>query len=1376
MPIASVLKCSGLQTFKNALSELDAGALVKANNVVIDRDSVIESRRGFKLYGDVMTSPSKQLLVYKDRILRHFGNKMQFDNGSGVFTTFQITRTGNTYWNTTIDGLSTTADLSVGMIVTGSNVPANTTIIAIVNANSITISNSTTSVLSGVSLVFEYNILEASSEMRIKYVEINGNLFFTSSKGIKKISAETASDITSTSITNAGIPKALDVNTTLNSGTGFFDQDSVVAYRVLWGIKDNNNNLVLGAPSGRSVIYNAVENLLSTDYNSLLSTLDTQAQKLYNITLGSPITVDAGQKYSYSSQNYTVVKTVTAGTSLILAGKGTLPPTSATLTKVTTGVGPSTIFYNIISGPFNHGINDANYVSNLNSYGTPLASKLKQGLIQLASKIDSDITLPTISSYTYVAPTLTINFSRDLTGILAAGDVIKITGTNHNGIYNITSVSGSSATVKTINTYAGAGAETAQRLKYTVGSFRTNSTTTIPVLVAGFELKDNYMYIRFSSDISSYVYPGDTINVSGLLSTFADCNGTHTVTGVLKRTTGTFDTIQINYVRSNITPEDVSSNVVNSKVVVAGASNQLVLSTVPTSEQLINLQTYYSAIVSALQIEPYGISEGSDFDARAAKKSATADLSFSVPSGITENHFYQVYRTYLRTASGVEVLSDLDPGDEQKLVYEGNPTSGEIASGSITLTDITPESFLGANLYTNNISGEGLLQSNDTPPFAHDISVYKNYTFYANTKTKYRKEFSLLSVSSFVSGVSVFSITNGTTINNYTFYDNVEDVSTKKVKYISTTTDSSITISQQVDACARSLVKLINKNPNEIVYAYYLSGSDDVPGQILLESRVFDTTPFRISASAGSSFSPNISLVSYADNEVKLNRIYYSKYQQPDSVPMLNYLDIGPKDKEIKRILALRDSLFILKEEAVYRLSGETAPFTVAMFDNSTNIVAPDSACVLNNQIFAMTRQGVVSISEAGISITSRAIEDLLLPLPSYTNFSSSTFGVAYESSRSYYLFTVSSSSDSVATQCFRYNTFTNTWTILNLEKTCGLVSPTQDKMYLGASDVNYIEIERKDFSRTDYADREIEVNVVENDVDGTQVKITTGDLNLLSVGDVLLQTQYLTVAQFNRVLKKLDLDSGVNDSNYFSTIQAFPGSNLRTRLIALCAKLDADAGVTDTNYNSIPDPANIITYPLTFAGDQAAFNAIVDKLNADSGINYSNYPKSVGTTTQEAKIVGINTGSYVITTEYAYPFIYGTAFVHNHIKTEVEWAPNILGDATQSKQVRESTVLFQDTSFSEAKVSFSTDISGSVEEATFTGKGNGSFGNIPFGLSTYGGSGQAAPIRTFVPRNKQRCRYINCNFKHQIARERFSIYGINYVFEVVSTRAYRRI
>ena len=90
-----LLKAAGLITSPNLLDRPD-GALSEAKNIIIKRDGIIEPSRGFKLYGTNLPSPNdrvKQLTQYRNRILRHYGNVLQYDDGSGNFSNFSGTFT-----------------------------------------------------------------------------------------------------------------------------------------------------------------------------------------------------------------------------------------------------------------------------------------------------------------------------------------------------------------------------------------------------------------------------------------------------------------------------------------------------------------------------------------------------------------------------------------------------------------------------------------------------------------------------------------------------------------------------------------------------------------------------------------------------------------------------------------------------------------------------------------------------------------------------------------------------------------------------------------------------------------------------------------------------------------------------------------------------------------------------------------------------------------------------------------------------------------------------------------------------------------------------------------------------------------------------------
>jgi len=114
--------------------------------------------------------------------------------------------------------------------------------------------------------------------------------------------------------------------------------------------------------------------------------------------------------------------------------------------------------------------------------------------------------------------------------------------------------------------------------------------------------------------------------------------------------------------------------------------------------------------------------------------------------------------------------------------------------------------------------------------------------------------------------------------------------------------------SQRIDDTARSLAKVISDNVGETVTAYYISGPSDVPGKLNFEAKLITTGVFTITssdASLGALFSPDITSAQSSTNEEKVNRLYYSKTNQPEAVPIVNYFDIGPQDRPIYRIIGI---------------------------------------------------------------------------------------------------------------------------------------------------------------------------------------------------------------------------------------------------------------------------------------------------------------------------------------------------------------------------------------------------------------------------------------------------------------------------------------
>lgn len=241
-----------------------------------------------------------------------------------------------------------------------------------------------------------------------------------------------------------------------------------------------------------------------------------------------------------------------------------------------------------------------------------------------------------------------------------------------------------------------------------------------------------------------------------------------------------------------------------------------------------------------------------------------------------------------------------------------------------------------------------------------------------------------------------------------------------------------------------------------------------------------------------------------AKNELALNRVYYSKSDQPESVPLLNYRDIGAADKAILIAKQLRESFIVLKEDGCYRISGE-APFNVDLIDSTQQLIGPETAVVLNNAIYALTTQGVIVITDGGAQVIDLPIENDILRLfgSAIDTIRSVGFAIPYETSRKYILYLPLTSADTYARQAIVYNTFTRVWTNYVLDKTCGILYPPSDKLIMGSAIKNGLDLERKKFDFSDYVD--FWKTETLTDQDGAVLTVTGSDS--IEIGDLMYQS-----------------------------------------------------------------------------------------------------------------------------------------------------------------------------------------------------------------------------------------------------------------------------
>ena len=261
-------------------------------------------------------------------------------------------------------------------------------------------------------------------------------------------------------------------------------------------------------------------------------------------------------------------------------------------------------------------------------------------------------------------------------------------------------------------------------------------------------------------------------------------------------------------------------------------------------------------------------------------------------------------------------------------------------------------------------------------------------------------------------------------------------------------------------------------------------------------------------------------------NDEKVNALYHSRFEIPDSWPLANIDLIGSDESEILRILATRDSLFILKEEGVWRLSGDSEQsFDIDQQDPSVRLLAPDTAVVLDNAIFALTNQGVVRLNESGTSIASWPIQDIVKDVMEISGFKTKCHAVANEAEHQYILFVPEVDGDSTATIAYVYNYLTNAWTG-PWQKQCKAAHVLFDDNLLYLADSTGADIvlqERKELDETDYVDEDttiLAVDVTDHtlDSDGNSVLELTYTYPGMTMRAGFLVTQGATKAKVTAV------------------------------------------------------------------------------------------------------------------------------------------------------------------------------------------------------------------------------------------------------------------
>lgn len=126
-----------------------------------------------------------------------------------------------------------------------------------------------------------------------RFVESNNNLYFTTDNGPLKLTAYDSQ------VRDSGAYPGLDLTATFQSDNGVINGNTQVAYRVVFGYRDDNSNLILGAPSDSSTIINT--KVIGASWERTGSTTVTVTQIGHGLSTGMAITT------SNSTGNHPVI-------------------------------------------------------------------------------------------------------------------------------------------------------------------------------------------------------------------------------------------------------------------------------------------------------------------------------------------------------------------------------------------------------------------------------------------------------------------------------------------------------------------------------------------------------------------------------------------------------------------------------------------------------------------------------------------------------------------------------------------------------------------------------------------------------------------------------------------------------------------------------------------------------------------------------------------------------------------------------------------------------------------------------------------------------------------------------------------------------------
>ncbi len=318
-------------------------------------------------------------------------------------------------------------------------------------------------------------------------------------------------------------------------------------------------------------------------------------------------------------------------------------------------------------------------------------------------------------------------------------------------------------------------------------------------------------------------------------------------------------------------------------------------------------------------------------------------------------------------------------------------------------------------------------------------------------------------------------------------------------------------VSVQLGNTAKGLVKAVNRDASSLIYGNYISGITDTPGKMRFTAVGF-TGAIYFDSSAGSTFSPVLpsSFAAgdqvYSRNENQKNAIYPSKFQEPEAAPAANAIFVGSRNAAILRSIALRNSVIVLKEDGVYKVTGDSPRnFTATLLDSTVICIAANSAAAANNTVYFLASEGGSAATDSSVEIITRKIENVIEPVAGKANVATDTAGIGYDSNRTWRLSTIGPNETSRSVT-YLYNFLNDTWTQSDYLFKGGVVGPS-DTLFIIDGNGKILK-ERKSQTKIDFCGQNYALTVTSVASDRLSAVVTVSTAPV--AGDVIVKSDVI--------------------------------------------------------------------------------------------------------------------------------------------------------------------------------------------------------------------------------------------------------------------------